>query len=163
MIDEPKVLRQLIEELRRDLKVEELLQRVVDGTSALLEVTRVSAWLLDAQRTQLIAGARAGMPLHNKPDFQYRLGHGLIGWIAQRQELIRTGAADEDPRFLPRPGMAEKLGSFLGVPLIASKACIGVLSAVAPEANYFSARHENLMVVVGGIVATRLELARDRR
>jgi GAF domain-containing protein len=163
MVDEAKVLRELTVELRKDQKVEELLQGVVDFTSTLLEVTRVSAWLFDTERTQLVAGARAGMPLHNKPDFNYRLGHGLIGWIAQKGELIRSGAADEDPRFLPRPGQQEKLSSFLGVPLLTSKGCIGVLSAVAPEPNYFSARHENLMVVVGGIVAHRLELARDQR
>jgi GAF domain-containing protein len=163
MVDEPKVLRELSIELRKDLKAEELMQRVVDNASMLLEVTRVSAWLLDQEKTTLIAGARAGMPLHNKPDFNYRLGHGLIGWIAQHSEHIRSGAADSDPRFLPRPGQQEKLGSFLGVPLVTSKGCIGVLSAVAPEANYFSARHENLMIVVAGIVAHRLELARDTR
>ncbi len=118
VVDEPKVLRQLTDELRKDGKAEELLQRVVDHTSTVLEVTRVSAWLLDLDRTTLIAGARAGMPLHNKPDFHYRLGHGLVGWIAAHAEPIRTGAADADPRFLPRPGMVDKLGSFLGVPLV---------------------------------------------
>jgi GAF domain-containing protein len=163
MVDEAKVLRDLTIELRKDVKPEELLQRVVDKTSLLLEVTRVSAWLLDAEKTTLLAGARAGMPLHNKPDFQYRLGHGLIGWIAAHGEHIRSGAADSDPRFLPRPGMTEKLGSFLGIPMVTSKGCIGVLSAVAPEADYFSARLENLLIVVAGIVAHRLELARDKR
>jgi hypothetical protein len=39
---------------------------------------------------------------------------------------------------------------------------VGVLSAVAPESNYFAARHENLLIVVGGIVANRLELAREK-
>jgi GAF domain-containing protein len=162
MVDEAKILRDLTLELRKDLKVDELLQRVVDLTSILLEVTRVSLWLLNEERTELVAGARAGMPLHNKPDFHYRLGHGLIGWIAQHGEHIRSGTADDDPRFLPRPGMTEKLGSFLGVPLMTAKGCIGVLSAVAPEVNYFSAHHENLLIVVAGIVAHRLQLARDR-
>lgn len=161
MIDEVALLAELTQLLHEDDDVQKLLQTVVDRTALLLKVPRVSAWLFDAERTSLIAGARAGMPLHNKPDFGYRLGQGLIGWIGEHCESIRLAKAEEDPRFLARPGRADPLQSFVGVPImLGPKRCSGVLSAVAPEPGYFSRHHEQLLMVVAGICADRLALAR---
>ena len=159
MIDEIEVLAKLTARLHADDDRQKLLQTVVDQTALLLGVPRVSAWLLDESRTKLVAGARAGMPLHAKLDFGYQLGQGLIGWIAENVEPIRVANAEDDARFLPRPGRVEPLKSFLGVPLIATRRCVGVLSSVAPEPGYFSLHHERLMQVVAGICADRLELA----
>lgn len=163
MVSELEILRELTQSLRETENVQEMLQTVVDLSHQLLNVPRVSAWLLDATRTRLLVGARAGMPLHNRPDFEYQLGQGLLGWIAQHVRPIRTADADRDPRFLPRPGMIEKIGSFLGVPLVCGSSCIGALSAVTPEPDYFSLHHEDLLVVVGGLCADRLEVARLSR
>jgi len=160
MIDEIEVLSGLTAMLHESDDVQRLLQIVVDQSALLLGVPRVSAWLFDDTRSGLLAGARAGMPMHNKPDFQYRLGEGLIGWIAENAAAIRLANAEDDPRFLPRPGRVEPLKAFLGVPLIATRRCIGVLSSVAPEAGYFSRHHEQLLTVVAGMCADRLELVR---
>ncbi len=160
MIDEIEVLEKLTALLREDDDVQKLLQTVVDQSALLLGVPRVSAWLFDETCTKLEAGARAGMPLHNKPDFAYQRGQGLIGWIAEYAAPIRLANAEDDERFLKRPGRAEPLRSFLGVPLLSRKRCTGVLSAVAPEPSYFSMHHEQLLVVVAGMCADRLELSR---
>ena len=161
MVDETEVLANLTTLLREDGDdAQKMLQTVVDQSSLLLGVPRVSAWLLDASRTRLAAGARAGMPLHNKPDFGYQLGQGLIGWIAENCQPIRVPNAEDDPRFLPRSGRVEPLKAFVGIPLLAGKRCTGVLSAVAPEVGYFSRHHEQLLTVVAGICADRLELTR---
>lgn len=156
MIDEIEVLERLTVLLREDDDVQKLLQTVVDQSALLLGVPRVSAWLLDASSTKLAAGARAGMPLHNKPDFAYQRGQGLIGWIAEQAQPIRLANAEDDERFLPRPGRVEPLKSFLGVPLLARRRCMGVLSAVAPEPSYFSRHHEQLLTIVAGICADHL-------
>lgn len=160
MIDEIEVLERLTGLLREDDDVQRLLQTVVDQASLLLGVPRVSTWLFDETSTKLAAGARAGMPLHHRPDFAYQRGQGLIGWIAEHAAPLRLANAEEDERFLPRPGRVEPLRSFLGVPLVSRKRCIGVLSAVAPEPAYFSRHHEQLLGVVAGICADRLELVR---
>jgi GAF domain-containing protein len=159
MIDEIELLTKLTALLHAEDERQRLLQLVVDQTALLLGVPRVSAWLFDETNARLVAGARAGLALHPNLDFEYGRGQGLIGWIAQNVETIRVPSAEDDPRFLPRPGRVEPLRSFLGVPLVATRRCVGVLSAVAPEPDYFSLHHERLMLIVAGICADRLELA----
>jgi GAF domain-containing protein len=156
MIDEVEVLSGLTAMMQVLDERQKLLQTVVDQSALLLGVPRVSAWLFDEYRTKLIAGARAGMPLHSAPDFQYRLGEGLIGWIAENVAAIRVSNAEDDPRFLPRTGRVEPLKAFLGVPLISSRRCIGVLCSVAPEAGHFSRHHEQLLGVVAGLCSQPL-------
>ncbi len=163
MAGEIELLRALTTQLDEAESVDEMMQRLVDGGARLFQVPRCSAWLLDPTRTRLLVSARAGVPLHLQPNFEYRLGQGLLGWIAQHGQPIRTGAADEDPRFLARPGMVERMGSFLGVPLVSNRQTIGVFSAVNPEPSYFSEHHENLAVVLAAVASSRLAAARLER
>ncbi|MBI3185196.1 MAG: GAF domain-containing protein [Myxococcales bacterium] len=162
MPSETELLRDVALEMQQAESVEELMQLLVDRAAQLLGVPRCTAWLLDPTRSKLLVSARAGMPLH-RASYEYRLGQGLLGWIAEHVKPIRTGNADADLRFLPRPGMVEKMGSFLGVPLVSNGTCVGVLAAVNPEQDYFSKRHEDLMVVLAGLLAPQLEAARLQR
>lgn len=158
-----KALAALTRELRQRQTLEDILQVVVERSAELLETSRVSARLLDASRTQLLAIARAGSPLHLSPMSEFRLGEGLVGWVAHQGTALRSNNAEADPRFTPREGQKEPMGSFLGVPLLSSGACIGVLSAVAREQNFFEERHEDLLTVLAGLCAPHLEIARLRR
>jgi diguanylate cyclase (GGDEF)-like protein len=93
----------------------------------------------------------------------FRLGEGLVGWIAEHAQPLRSGQPELDPRFVARPGMKEHMGSFLGVPLLAGARCMGVLSAVHPKTDYFTAGHEQLAVLLATIAAPHIEIARLSR
>jgi diguanylate cyclase (GGDEF)-like protein len=149
--------------LQDRLSLDVLLQRIVDGASSLLSTPRVSVRLLDPTRTRLLATCRAGAPLHLNPGSEFRLGEGLIGWIAQEGKPIRTGEAEQDPRFQPRADIKEPMRSFLGVPLVSGRACMGVLSALHPEGDHFDAHHEELLTLLAGICAPHVEVARLQR
>jgi diguanylate cyclase (GGDEF)-like protein len=160
-------LRRLIELSRKladRLPLETLLGRIVDGAAELLDVRRVSVRLLDPTRTRLIAVARSGAPMHADAGAEFRLGEGLLGWIAQHQQPLRLEDAERDERFLPRADQRQPLGAFVGAPLVvAGRACIGVISAVHPDRGYFSAHHEELLTLVAGICAPHVEVARLSR
>lgn len=147
--------------MQHRLSLEQMLQLIADGAARVLAVPRVSVRLLDASQAQLVAVARAGAPFHDKP-VQFRLGEGLIGWIAQHGEPIRVASAEADPRFAPREGMTGALGAFVGVPLIAGRDCMGVISAVAGEGT-FTAEHEALMILIAAMSAPHVEIARLSR
>jgi diguanylate cyclase (GGDEF)-like protein len=149
--------------LEEEQPLELSLQRVVECAAGTMETERVSVRLLDATRTRLIAACRAGTPLHVNAGAEFRLGEGLIGWIAERQLPLRTGDAESDPRFVHRPDMVSWMGSFVGVPMLAHGTSIGVLAAVNPKTNYFTTEHEELLTLLSALCVPRIELGRLRR
>ncbi len=155
MADELSLLHQLVVETREAPSSEALLQSLVDRTSGLLGVVRVAAYLFTQDQASLSSVARAGMPIH-RTKVEYRPGEGLIGWIAQAHRPLRTGDAEGDPRFLPRQQMTTRIGSFVGVPLLAWGKAVGVLSATHPEPDHFSAHHERLLELAAALCAPHL-------
>jgi len=157
------LLTDLTHELQLRLDLEDLLQLVVDRTASLLDTPRVSIRLLDPTGTRLLAVCRAGSPLHLDKDEQFRVGEGLMGWIVEHVQPIRSGRAEQDERFVPKPGMQDRMGSFLGVPLVAGNAVLGVINAVHPGEDAFDASDEAQLRLLAGICSPYVEMARMSR
>lgn len=159
-----QILNELAVSLQDRLPLESLLQRIAETAAQLLGSQRTSVRLLDPTRTRLLATCGAGRPrltvLHAG---EFRLGEGLIGWIAAECRPLRTGDAESDARFVRRDDVQARLGSFLGVPIIAGRACLGVLSALHPDPDYFSPEHEAILTFLAGVCAPHVELARLER
>ncbi|MCC7000090.1 MAG: diguanylate cyclase [Deltaproteobacteria bacterium] len=155
-----QALTALVSDLGRELSLEERLQLLADRTALMLETPRASVRVFNAERTALLAAARAGRAIHQNPYQPFQPGAGLLGWIAEHKKPLRTPDAEADPRYIPRPDMTTKLGSFLGVPLLHHSVCIGVMSATNPRVDAFSSEHEQMLVLIAGMCAPHLELAR---
>ena len=149
--------------LHRRPSLDEVLQLVVDGAADLAGAERASIRLLDAGRSRLLAICRAGQPLHENPDMEFKLGEGLIGWIAKEHKPILSGAASSDPRFVQRPGLRTNVASFVGVPLLAAEHCLGVLSVVHPERDHFGEDDLETLVLLAAFSAPHVEIARLAR
>jgi diguanylate cyclase (GGDEF)-like protein len=143
--------------------LEELLQRVANRTAALCGAPTASVRLLDASRTRLLVGCRSGAPLHRDAALEYALGQGLVGWIAQHGRPLRSGRAPQDPRYQPRADLNQPFESYLGVPLMYGRSCIGVLATAHPAADRFTEEHEQALTVVAALCTPHLEVARLAR
>jgi diguanylate cyclase (GGDEF)-like protein len=152
----------LARELTQKRPLEALLQIVVDRAASLLGTPRVSVRLFDARRERLIATVRAGEPQLRTAPGEFRVGEGLLGWIAAHNLPLRTGDAVGDPRFVPRPEI-EQFASFMGVPLTAADTCFGVISAVKTGPDGFTAADEQTLMLLAALCAPHLELARLAR
>ncbi|RLB60045.1 MAG: hypothetical protein DRI90_14625 [Deltaproteobacteria bacterium] len=155
-----RVLTEVTRELQGSHAFSDLLQLIAKHCAVLLDTSRASIRLLDPSATRLLAVCRAGSPLHLNPAEEFRAGEGLMGWIVENGESLRTGDAEQDPRFAPRPGLKEAVGSFLGVPLVAGDATLGVISATHPEPDHFTEEHEEHLTLLAGIAAPHIEIAR---
>jgi diguanylate cyclase (GGDEF)-like protein len=147
-------------ELQRPHSFGDLLELVVNRCAKILDTDHASIRLLDPSGTRLLAVCRSGSPLHVNPKVEFKVGEGLVGWIVANAEPIRTGDADADPRFAQRPGLKERVGSFVGVPLIAGDNMLGVLSARHPDPERFDAAAQERLTLLGGIAAPHIEIAR---
>jgi diguanylate cyclase (GGDEF)-like protein len=161
--DTLRILTELTVALHERLPLEGLLQRVVESAARVARTERASLRLLDPSGTRLLATCRAGEPLHENPNEVFERGEGLMGWIVDRGLALRTGDAEADPRFAPRPGMRERIGSFLGVPLVSGTVALGVISAVHPTHDYFDDEDEAALILLAGVCAPHIEIARLSR
>ena len=153
----------LTEELQLPQTLEEMLQRVVDRAAVLLGTGYASIRLLDVSRTQLLTGCRAGAPLHKDASFAFKVGEGLVGWVAHHRQTVRLADCQDDPRYLARPDLVTPFRSFLGVPLVFEGSCIGVLSMVHPDRGYFDEQDEQLLQLLAGMCTPHLEIGRLAR
>jgi diguanylate cyclase (GGDEF)-like protein len=152
----------LARSLERARDLDEMLDILVARTATLLHVERVSVRVLDETGEHLLVGARTGAPLHTDAKMQFVMGEGLVGWVARHAEPLRLGRADEDPRFVVREGMVQRMQSFLGVPLVVADVCIGVVAAVSSEADAFSEEDEHLLLLASALCAPHVQIARLR-
>lgn len=157
------ILTSLARDLQRPGSLDDLLQRIIACAAELVGARRASLRLLDPTGARLLAVCRAGTPLHLNPSEEFKIGEGLQGWIAAHLQPIRTGEAERDPRFVIRAGMKERLGSFLGVPIVSGSACLGVLSATKSEEGAFTREHEDALLLLAAICAPYIEIGRLSR
>jgi PAS domain S-box-containing protein len=85
------------------------------------------------------------------------LGEGIIGWVAQHGQPIRTGDVSKDERYLP---VIKNIASELCVPLISRGSVIGVISIETTKPNAYSERDENLLSALATHAASAIENAR---
>ena len=149
--------------LQKPMDMDPLLQLVVSCATNLVGTERSSIRMLDTSGTQLLATCRSGESLHLDSNIKFKIGEGLIGWIIEHAKPLRLGNAEQDPRFIHRPGMKDQMGSFLGVPIISGNTCLGVISTVHSENDFFTSEHESLLLLLAGICAPQIEIARLSR
>jgi diguanylate cyclase (GGDEF)-like protein len=156
-------LTEMAKALQGRLSFDETLQVIIDHTVALLGAPRSSIRLFDASRRKLIAICRAGEPVHEGADVEFKVGEGLMGYIAERAMPLRTGEAQSHSHFAHRPGIKPGFTSFLGVPLMSGAICTGVLCAVSPKPDYFTESHEQLALLIAAVCSPWVEVARFER
>jgi len=157
-----KILTELAKKVQTLHDLGTLLQTIVDTAAVLLETERVSLRLLDPDGERLLAVCRSGSPLHLNPTTEFERGEGLMGWIVENRQPILSQEAEADPRFAVRPGMKERIRSFVGVPLVAGNVSVGVISSVSTTPRLFSEVSLDLLMLVAGICSPYIEIARLR-
>jgi len=85
------------------------------------------------------------------------LGLGIIGWVAQHGQPIRTGDVTKEKHYF---GVLRNIRSELCVPLIARGKVIGTLDIESKDPDAFSDRDENLLSALANSAAIAFENAR---
>jgi diguanylate cyclase (GGDEF)-like protein len=150
----------LARRLQQPGQLEDVLKHIVEATAGALDAPRASLRILDPARRRLVAVCRTGEPLHLDPDMEYAVGEGLMGWIAQHVEAIRTGDAEADPRFVERHDRREPVASFVGAPVVSGSICLGVLAAVHPDRDRFTGENELVLRLIATISGPFIEQRR---
>lgn len=154
------MLTKLALDLQRRVDLDDLLRMVVDRTSVLLGAAHASVRLLDPGGARLLAAYRTDEPQQSEPA-EFKRGEGLVGWVAEHRDVLRSNDATNHEAFVPRPG-THVFDAFIGAPLLAGTECMGVLSALGKDIE-FTEEDAAVIALVAAVCSPYLEIGRLSR
>lgn len=140
------------------LKVEEVLQRILDQTARALQVEMVSLAMVDENRQELEYRAATGKEGSQLAGARVALGAGVAGKVAQdgKPQLVQDARQFEgEPVSIIIPGVK----SIACAPVFAQDKIIGVLEAVNPLKGAFDADALTSLTIIGGMAGTAIHNA----
>ena len=151
------LLNEIARELTSILNVDELLKRIAELLSRLIDYQMFSILLLDStgEKLQHRFSQRFQENIHLKHEVP--LGRGLVGYAAEHKEAVLVPDVSKDPRYIQ---LNPETRSELAVPLIYKDNVIGVLDLEHTRRGFFTDDHRRTVITLAAQVAIALENAR---
>ncbi len=143
------------------LKLDDVLQRILDTISQALRVEAVSLALIDQQTQELVFHAATGNQENSIVGMRLAMGQGIAGWVAQEDQGAIVPDVCADPRFYD--GFDRLLGfttkSVACAPIRSSGEVIGVLEALNPLDKIFETDDLLVLTGIGSLAGTAIRHA----
>jgi phosphoserine phosphatase RsbU/P len=151
------VLNEISRDLTSILNLDQLLQRVGEAVTRLIDYQIFSVLLMDATSSTL--EHRFSLRFNEKVQVKHNIpiGKGLVGYAAQHKEPVLVSDVGKDPRYI---NANPETRSELCVPLIYKDKVIGVLDIEHTRRGYFTDDHLRTMTTLAAQVAIAIENAR---
>lgn len=151
----------LLNEISRDLSsilnLDELLKRIGEQLTRIIDYQMFSILLLDPTGTKL--EHRFSLRFNEKVQLKQQIpvGEGLVGYSAQRKEPLLVPDVTKDPRYIK---LNPETRSELVVPLIHLGNVIGVLDLEHTKRRFFTEDHQRTMSTLAAQISIAIENAR---
>jgi len=151
------LLNEIARELTSILNLDELLRRIAELLSRLIDYQMFSILLLDASggKLQHRFSQRFQENIQLKHDIP--LGRGIIGLAAQNKQAVLVPDVKKDPRYIQAN---PETRSELAVPLVYKDNVIGVLDLEHTRRGFFTEDHKRTVTTLAAQVAIAIENAR---
>jgi sigma-B regulation protein RsbU (phosphoserine phosphatase) len=151
------LLNEIARELTSILNVDELLKRIAELLSRLIDYQMFSILLLDStgEKLQHRFSQRFQENIHLKHEVPQ--GRGVVGYAAHHKEAVLVPDVSKDPRYIE---LNPETRSELAVPLIYKDNVIGVLDLEHTRRGFFTDDHKRTVTTLAAQVAIALENAR---
>jgi phosphoserine phosphatase RsbU/P len=150
------LLNEIARELTSILNLDELLKRIAELLSRLIDYQMFSILLLDAsgEKLQHRFSLRFRENIHLKHDIA--LGQGVVGYATQHKQAVLVPDVCKDPRYI---ALNPETRSELAVPLIYKDKVIGVLDLEHTRRGFFTEDHKRTVTTLAAQVAIAIENA----
>ena len=151
------LLNEIARELTSILQLDELLKRVGELLSRLIDYQMFSILLLDAagEKLQHRFSLRFQENIHLKNDIP--IGKGIVGYAAEHKQAVLVRDVKKDPRYIETN---PETRSELAVPLIYKDKVIGVLDLEHTKRGFFTDDHQRTITTLAAQIAIAVENAR---
>jgi two-component system, NtrC family, sensor histidine kinase KinB len=146
--------------INASLRMDEVLQRILNETIQALEVATVTLALVEPN-WDLIFRAATGEHTEGIVGKRVPAGQGIIGWVVHEGEGVVIPVVQEDKRF--RPGVEQFEGfetrAMAIAPIYAQERVIGVLQAINPRSRSFDPDALLVLAGIGNLAGTTIQHA----
>src|SRR5882724_1896698 len=151
------LLNEIARELTSILNLDELLKRIAELLSRLIDYQMFSILLVDTtgEKLQHRFSLRFQENIHLKHDVP--IGEGVVVYAVQQKEAVLVPDVSKDPRYIL---LNPETRSELAVPLIYKEKVIGVLDLEHTRRGYFTEDHKRTLTTLAAQVAIAIENAR---
>ncbi|MFC1646338.1 HD domain-containing phosphohydrolase [Candidatus Omnitrophota bacterium] len=111
------------------LKLDVVLETIVDKVSAVLELEICSIVLVDKDSGKLSIRYARGLDKQIINKTKIEIGEPISGWIIQHREAVLVDDIEADPRFSRRNNEKYYTHSFISAPLLVKGEVIGIINA----------------------------------
>ncbi len=143
------------------LKLDDVLQHILETISQALRVELVSLALIEQQTQELVFRASTDHDDKSIVGMRLAIGQGVAGWVAQEGKGTIVHNASADPRFYD--GFDRKLRftthAIACAPIRSRGEVIGVLEAINPLDNYFDPDALLVLEGIGSLAGTAIRHA----
>jgi len=150
------LLNEIARELTSILNLDELLKRVAELLSRLIDYQMFSILLLDSNGDKL----QHRFSLRFQENIQLKhdivLGQGVVGYAAQHKQAVLVPDVRKDPRYI---ALNPETRSELAAPLIYKGKVIGVLDLEHTRRGFFTDDHKRTITTLAAQVAIAIENA----
>jgi sigma-B regulation protein RsbU (phosphoserine phosphatase) len=150
------LLNEIARELTSILNVDELLKRIAELLSRLIDYQMFSILLLDAAGEKLQHRFSQRFQENIQLKHEIPLGRGVVGYAAQHKVAVLVPDVSKDPRYIQ--GNPETR-SELVVPLVYKDKVIGVLDLEHTRRGFFTDDHKRTVTTLAAQVAIAIENA----
>jgi len=145
--------------INASLRIDEVLQRILDETIQALQVETVALALVEAN-WDLVFHAATG---ENKTAIIGRrvlAGQGVIGWVAHEGEGVVIPTVRDDKRFVPGEQFEGlNLSAMAVAPIYAQGRVIGILQAINPTSGIFDPDALLVLTGIGNLAGSTIQHA----
>jgi signal transduction histidine kinase len=146
--------------LNLQLKLDTLLEIMVRRVVSTLSAQQASVMIYTPESGVLETRATYGLESEYARNGRLRLGEGIAGWVAQRQEAILLGADEPNQTFRQHYKRERHITSALSLPLRVGDRCVGVLNvARINHPDPFREHHRDLLRMFAEHVGSVIERA----
>ena len=151
------LLLEVSERLNSTLDLDELLRRVAELIKRAVDYEVFAILLLNEKAQELTIRFHIGHPQDAVRRLRIKVGEGVVGRVAAAGRSMLVNDVRRDPAYI---ASLPAIRSELAVPLIAKGKVIGVIDLESPFSDFFTERHQSLLELLAGRIATAIENAR---
>lgn len=147
---------------RQKLEMPVLLERILEGTSKLIQCDSLFIYVFDPLDKALVLMASQNPHPAQMGAVKLKLGEGITGWVAENKQVVMLPRnASKDSRFKFISGLPEDtFQSFLSVPIFFRDEVVGVFNIQNRQAYEFPENTILAMRLIGEIVGFTIAYAR---